>query len=262
MLKIDTKYNLIAGIYKISCLKNGKSYIGSSIDLLTRLREHVAQLRNGNHHSTYMQRCFNKYGEDNFKVEVLATLEVFSEEILRILEFIYIEKLKPEFNTITPLCVNITEEWKKKISESTKALYRNGYVNPRFNTGKKYDVYNSFCEKVLKGVTIRDVALYVDAKDYHFFNTLLKKYDGITLWKGGLYAIMEQGKPLENLYDFYRNQLNLNRKTRFLIKDSTGKLYTDASNYKTRVLKQCILNSENFHYEENGIIYTLSCLPI
>lgn len=261
MLKIDNKYNLVAGIYKITCTANNKFYIGSSVDLLVRLREHISHLRKNYHHSKLMQRSFNKYGEKSFKIEILATLEVYNEEILRILEFVYIEKLKPAFNTITPMSINITERWKKKISESIKALYKTGY-HPRYNTGRMYNIYNAFGEKVQENINLKMVSAFIGAKDYHYLNTLIRKYDGITTWKSGIYLIAEISKSIKDFYEFYKLQLELNSKTRFVIIDSNKNIYKGKLNYKYSMLKQNILKSENFCYEEDGVKYTLPCLPI
>ena len=43
-----------AGIYKITCLKNNKIYIGSSIELHTRRRNHFLELRKGIHYNSYL----------------------------------------------------------------------------------------------------------------------------------------------------------------------------------------------------------------
>ena len=55
-----------AGIYKFTCLEDGKIYIGSSIELHTRKRNHLTDLRNGNHINHHFQNAYNKYGEDSF----------------------------------------------------------------------------------------------------------------------------------------------------------------------------------------------------
>ena len=65
-----------AGVYKITCISNGRFYIGSSKDLLSRLKQHINQLAYKRHHnkklqSDYNKYQWNKYGEDNFKFEVI-----------------------------------------------------------------------------------------------------------------------------------------------------------------------------------------------
>lgn len=60
------------GIYKITCLANNKVYIGQSTKVNKRLSSHFASLRRGAHHNEHLQKAYNKYGEDNFVIEVLA----------------------------------------------------------------------------------------------------------------------------------------------------------------------------------------------
>jgi group I intron endonuclease len=65
--------NKICGIYKIENIINGDIYIGSSIDVLRRWRQHIATLRLGKG-SKILQNAWNKYGSINFKFEQLCTV--------------------------------------------------------------------------------------------------------------------------------------------------------------------------------------------
>lgn len=62
------------GVYCISNTKNGKIYIGSSVDMAARWGVHRHQLRKGEHHSVKLQRAWNKYGEEVFKFCVLEVV--------------------------------------------------------------------------------------------------------------------------------------------------------------------------------------------
>lgn len=71
------------GIYKILCIPNGKVYIGSSVRLAKRIRNHKSDLRQGKHPNQRLQRAWNKYGKENFVFEVLLNCDkesVFSLE--------------------------------------------------------------------------------------------------------------------------------------------------------------------------------------
>jgi len=57
---------ITSGIYSITNLENGKTYIGSTVDLDGRWKEHRRSLRKGDHYNPYFQRSWNKYGEDTF----------------------------------------------------------------------------------------------------------------------------------------------------------------------------------------------------
>lgn len=59
------------GIYKIENILNKKVYIGSSVNLKSRKRKHFEKLRAKTHENSYLQYAFNKYGEENFKFEVI-----------------------------------------------------------------------------------------------------------------------------------------------------------------------------------------------
>lgn len=60
-------------IYLILNQINGKYYIGSTTNWKKRKRSHFKQLRKGIHHSLYLQRAFNKYGENNFIFILIET---------------------------------------------------------------------------------------------------------------------------------------------------------------------------------------------
>ena len=55
------------GIYKITCKVNNKIYIGSTeVCFKQRFKKHKQRLRNNYHENDYLQKSWNKYGEDNF----------------------------------------------------------------------------------------------------------------------------------------------------------------------------------------------------
>jgi group I intron endonuclease len=60
------------GVYTITNLINSKIYVGSATkDFKIRWRIHLSNLKLNRHHSKYLQYSFNKYGESNFKFEIL-----------------------------------------------------------------------------------------------------------------------------------------------------------------------------------------------
>ncbi len=67
--------SMICGIYYIRNLKNGRLYVGSSVNIEERWKNHRNLLRRGAHHAPILQKAWNKYGEDLFKFEVVEECE-------------------------------------------------------------------------------------------------------------------------------------------------------------------------------------------
>jgi hypothetical protein len=72
----DEATGLKSGIYRIRCLANGKVYIGSAVKIAKRWRDHIQVLVNNQHHSSHLQRAWNKYGPEAFAFEVIEWVEV------------------------------------------------------------------------------------------------------------------------------------------------------------------------------------------
>ena len=80
------------GIYKITNKINGKSYIGQSIDIDRRIKEHIRGLNKGYGHNPYFQYAWDKYGENNFEISILE--EIDNVNYLDEKEIYYISKYK------------------------------------------------------------------------------------------------------------------------------------------------------------------------
>lgn len=186
----------IIGIYKITCTGNNEFYIGSSLNVDERIYQHRCDLKHNRHHSTFMQRSYNKYGAESFVFDIIAEFKECTDELLREIEYLYIIKLKPAFNYAAPsICTKNTEQWRRKISESTKRLYtEKGYTNPRLGIGKRYDVYDYMGNKVAEHKTITEAAACVKIVSYHTLNNDIRNR-GIVITKS-LYAIIPEGQDL------------------------------------------------------------------
>ena len=84
-----------SGVYQIINTVNNKRYIGSAVDLRKRENEHFAHLRRGAHHSSYLQRAYNKHGRDAFHFEVLMYTP---RDHCIIVEQAVLDAVKPEYN--------------------------------------------------------------------------------------------------------------------------------------------------------------------
>lgn len=109
------------GIYVIRNLINNNIYIGSSVNIKKRFCQHRNSLRKNKHHNKYLQRSWNKYGEENFEFVVIER-HSYPEKILG-RENKCILLYNPEYNSVR---VNkegrfvLSEETKRRISESNK----------------------------------------------------------------------------------------------------------------------------------------------
>lgn len=65
-----------SGIYQIRNSVNGKLYVGSAVNVDRRFREHRQRLDRKCHHSSKLQRAWNKYGADVFKFTVVECVPV------------------------------------------------------------------------------------------------------------------------------------------------------------------------------------------
>ncbi|MFC7439557.1 GIY-YIG nuclease family protein [Laceyella putida] len=59
------------GIYAIRNKANRKVYVGQSIHIQNRFKQHLAALEKGNHHSKKLQEDFDKFGPEQFTLEIL-----------------------------------------------------------------------------------------------------------------------------------------------------------------------------------------------
>lgn len=66
-----------AGVYEILNVDTGVRYVGSSSNISNRLKQHLAMLKKGIHHSIYLQNAWNKYTEKAFVFKPIAILESY-----------------------------------------------------------------------------------------------------------------------------------------------------------------------------------------
>jgi len=124
---------LKSGIYCIKNIITNKIYIGSSINLKNRINEHKRYLSKKTHHSSHLQRSWDKYKEEAFEFNIIE--RVCNEKLLEReqywINFYKSSNRKFGYN-ICPIAgntlgVKMSEEVKRKTSERTK-----GEKNPMF----------------------------------------------------------------------------------------------------------------------------------
>lgn len=60
------------GVYSVRCAENGRVYIGSSSDLVVRLRRHRGDLKAGRHPCLEMQSDYTRFGAEAFSFKIIA----------------------------------------------------------------------------------------------------------------------------------------------------------------------------------------------
>jgi predicted GIY-YIG superfamily endonuclease len=72
-----TPFEKAIGVYTITCIANGRVYVGCSTDLYVRICVHVAKLRSRKHVKAEMVRDFHRFGEAAFDFEVIQRFDCF-----------------------------------------------------------------------------------------------------------------------------------------------------------------------------------------
>ena len=205
------------GIYAITNILNGHRYIGSAIDIKQRWIDHRKRLRKGNHHSTYLQNAWNKYGELVFSFSVLEMVNKKENLISREQE--YLDKLRPAYNvcriagstlgkkqpahvgkavaeanskrqhseeTRRKLATNtgkkFTEDHKKKISKWRLWFWSNGGKNNNERTISQFSLLGKF---ITKYESIAEAARETGLKGTHISRCAKgkRKSTGGFIWK-------------------------------------------------------------------------------
>lgn len=133
-----------SGVYQILNIIDNKMYIGSSINVSSRLKTHIYNLKNNKHCNKHLQSAWDKYGEENFIFEILE--RVCNKENLIEREQYWIDKLIPQYNirleAKSNLGLKASEKTRAKMRDSAKA---SGNRPPRmfgnkFNLGRKASI--------------------------------------------------------------------------------------------------------------------------
>ena len=134
------------GIYKIENKVNGKVYIGQSIDIEKRWKEHISCLNNRTHHNDYFQKSWNKYGADNFTFSIIEECKLSELDKKEIYWINYYESY------IRDNGYNLTlgGEGNKQISEQMINEMCNLYDNEGYTTSDIAEHFGIYRKTVIK----------------------------------------------------------------------------------------------------------------
>jgi group I intron endonuclease len=96
------KTSKIAGVYTITNNKNGKVYIGETVNLGDRLSSHINDLLCNSHCNRGLQKDFKQYGINNFSFRILKIVDNMNKNelinILLYLEAAYYRKYEKDYD--------------------------------------------------------------------------------------------------------------------------------------------------------------------
>jgi len=133
-----------SGVYVIVNGTNGKRYVGSSINLRVRWREHKRRLRRGDHDNQHLLAAWNKYGSKAFWFKILFFC---SKSSLIEMEQLAMDAIAPEYN-IAPVAgsrlgLRHSEETKAKISASVMGHKTSEDTKLKLSMANKGHKYNT-----------------------------------------------------------------------------------------------------------------------
>jgi group I intron endonuclease len=149
--------NHLSCIYEIRNLVNNKIYIGSTNNLMYRQNYHLSHLRSNTHYNPLLQGAWNKYGEDNFQIDVLMIVD--DQRWLFVAEQAFLDEWKPEYN----ISKNAQVPTKRgdTLSKEHIEKIRSANVGYKHSQGAK-DKMSIAKAKVHKGLISPDGDIYKD----------------------------------------------------------------------------------------------------
>jgi group I intron endonuclease len=146
-----------SGIYKISNIINNHCYIGSAVDINGRWRTHKSNLKNGIHHSIYLQRAWDKYGEYNFEFSILEKCE--DNKLIEREQF-YFDGINPEYNIckVAGSCLGVKFSKESCIKKSLNHAFKGKYGknHPSSKIIYQYDETGKFIKSWENAVQIQN----------------------------------------------------------------------------------------------------------
>lgn len=177
------------GIYKIINTIDNKFYIGSSLNIKSRIYKHKNKLRLNKHDNIYLQRAWNKYKEDCFKFEVVLYC---LPEFLRECEQEYINKYIPFKEND---CYNLKEQ----------VLYVPRHTDLQISNQVKAQIGRKCSQETKKKISISLKGRVVNKPEHYI--KLSEKFKGRTVKEETRRKIKEGHSIYFKLYDLEKDEI-------------------------------------------------------
>jgi group I intron endonuclease len=90
---------MTVGVYRITCVATGDSYVGSSVCIEARFSEHIYCLSRNRHSNKKFQKVCDENGVFSFSLEILRETKNARLSDLLGWELFYINELQPNLNS-------------------------------------------------------------------------------------------------------------------------------------------------------------------
>lgn len=152
----------ICGIYCIKNLVNGKIYVGQSINVDGRWRQHLSHLRKNTHNNEHLQDAWNKYGKENFDFQIIEICDVDKLDIRERYWIEYYNSMSREFGynhedggrknkTVSDFTKNKISKNHSDVSGKNNPFYGKKHTNEsikKISNNREYSSENSHLAKL------------------------------------------------------------------------------------------------------------------
>lgn len=96
----------LMGVFRLVNIKNGKSFVGSSFNLESVWNKHKFTLDIGRHLNKELHEDWKKFGEENFRFEILEEIKPEEDFVLDASDLVKYKKMLPD----------LEKKWLEKLS--------------------------------------------------------------------------------------------------------------------------------------------------
>jgi hypothetical protein len=168
-----------SGVYRVFNIENGKSYIGATSNLRSRIQMHLAKLKRGKHNSIELRKGVEEDGIELFGYQILEITDNYEDREAHWFEKYkdnsYNKRLDPSTNKGNILDRDVVEAQAKRVSAALKGKtpkniglvrerqqraivqYRNGVFDKEYKSCKEAGEYLGIC---YKKINYRILCLY------------------------------------------------------------------------------------------------------